>query len=147
MELVDKLSARWGWRARGHVKVVWLDLPMPTRRRPPQVAPQPSPFHPHAIGPPSRGAPSDSSGSATHHQSQIRTDRRSPPRTESAAGRAPRAGAADRAQNSSGSLGRGLGSVQRIGIPWADPDPSCTAVPGRHGAHAPDAGHDRPTSA
>ena len=30
MELVDKLSARWGWRARGQVKVVWLDLPMPT---------------------------------------------------------------------------------------------------------------------
>ena len=29
-----------------------------------------------------------------------------------------------RAQNSSGSLGRGLGSVQRIGIPWADPEPS-----------------------
>jgi len=28
MELVDKLSARWGWRACGHVKVVWLDLPM-----------------------------------------------------------------------------------------------------------------------
>lgn len=30
MELVDKLSARWGWRNCGHVKVVWLDLPMPT---------------------------------------------------------------------------------------------------------------------
>ena len=30
MELVDKLSARWGWRARGHIKVVWLDLPMPS---------------------------------------------------------------------------------------------------------------------
>ena len=29
MELVDKLSARWGWRARGHVKVVWLDLAVP----------------------------------------------------------------------------------------------------------------------
>jgi len=29
MELVDKMSARWGFRARGHVKVVWLDLPMP----------------------------------------------------------------------------------------------------------------------
>jgi len=28
MELVEKLSARWGWRARGPVKVVWLDLPM-----------------------------------------------------------------------------------------------------------------------
>ena len=26
MELVDKLSARWGWRATGHSKVVWLDL-------------------------------------------------------------------------------------------------------------------------
>ena len=52
-----------------------------------------------------------------------------------------------RGQNSSGSLGSGFGSVQRIGIPWADPEPSCTAVPGRHGAHAPDAGHDRPTSA
>ena len=51
------------------------------------------------------------------------------------------------AQNSRGSLGSGLGSVQRIGIPWADPEPSWTAVPGRHGAHAPEAGHDRPTSA
>ncbi len=30
MELVDKLSARWGWRACGDAKVVWLDLPMPT---------------------------------------------------------------------------------------------------------------------
>ena len=29
MEIVDKMSARWGWRARGHIKVVWLDLPMP----------------------------------------------------------------------------------------------------------------------
>ncbi|MGB7981053.1 MAG: ATP-binding protein [Candidatus Nanopelagicales bacterium] len=29
MELVEKLSARWGWRLRGPVKVVWLDLPMP----------------------------------------------------------------------------------------------------------------------
>ena len=28
MELVDKLSARWGWRACGHVKVIWLDLPV-----------------------------------------------------------------------------------------------------------------------
>lgn len=28
MELVDRMSARWGWRARGHVKVVWLDLPV-----------------------------------------------------------------------------------------------------------------------
>jgi anti-sigma regulatory factor (Ser/Thr protein kinase) len=34
MEIVDKLSARWGWRARGHVKVVWLDLPMPTASTP-----------------------------------------------------------------------------------------------------------------
>ena len=33
MELVDKMSARWGWRACGHVKVVWLDLPMPTSSR------------------------------------------------------------------------------------------------------------------
>ncbi len=29
MEIVEKLSARWGWRLRGPVKVVWLDLPMP----------------------------------------------------------------------------------------------------------------------
>ena len=28
MELVDKMSERWGWRVRGPVKVVWLDLPM-----------------------------------------------------------------------------------------------------------------------
>ena len=28
MELVDKLSARWGWRTTGHSKVVWLDLPV-----------------------------------------------------------------------------------------------------------------------
>lgn len=28
MELVDKLSARWGWRSTGHSKVVWLDLPV-----------------------------------------------------------------------------------------------------------------------
>lgn len=28
MELIDKLSVRWGWRVRGPVKVVWLDLPM-----------------------------------------------------------------------------------------------------------------------
>ena len=34
MEIIDKLSARWGWRARGHVKVVWLDLPMPTGAAP-----------------------------------------------------------------------------------------------------------------
>lgn len=34
MEIVDKLSARWGWRARGPVKVVWLDLPMPTGTAP-----------------------------------------------------------------------------------------------------------------
>ncbi|MGB8020248.1 MAG: ATP-binding protein [Candidatus Nanopelagicales bacterium] len=26
MELVSKLSARWGWRAAGHSKVVWFDL-------------------------------------------------------------------------------------------------------------------------
>jgi anti-sigma regulatory factor (Ser/Thr protein kinase) len=34
MEIIDKMSARWGWRARGHVKVVWLDLPMPTGTAP-----------------------------------------------------------------------------------------------------------------
>jgi anti-sigma regulatory factor (Ser/Thr protein kinase) len=34
MEIIDKLSARWGWRARGHVKVVWLDLPMPASAAP-----------------------------------------------------------------------------------------------------------------
>ena len=28
MELIDKLSSRWGWRIRGPIKVVWLDLPM-----------------------------------------------------------------------------------------------------------------------
>ncbi len=28
MELVDKLSARWGWRTTGNSKVVWLDLPV-----------------------------------------------------------------------------------------------------------------------
>ncbi len=28
MELVDKLSARWGWRTTTHSKVVWLDLPV-----------------------------------------------------------------------------------------------------------------------
>lgn len=28
MELVDRLSARWGWRSTGHSKVVWLDLPV-----------------------------------------------------------------------------------------------------------------------
>lgn len=26
MELVDKLAARWGWRVRGPMKIVWLDL-------------------------------------------------------------------------------------------------------------------------
>jgi anti-sigma regulatory factor (Ser/Thr protein kinase) len=41
MELVDKLSARWGWRARGQVKVVWLDLPMPTSSPRPST-PRPS---------------------------------------------------------------------------------------------------------
>ena len=26
MELVEKLSTRWGWRTNEHTKVVWLDL-------------------------------------------------------------------------------------------------------------------------
>ena len=26
MDLVDKLSSRWGWRVSEHAKVVWLDL-------------------------------------------------------------------------------------------------------------------------
>lgn len=29
MELVEKLSSRWGYRVSGHSKVIWLDLRLP----------------------------------------------------------------------------------------------------------------------
>ena len=57
MELVEKLSARWGWRARGPVKVVWLDLPMPGRE-PAPVEVEDSQTGAHRSG----AAPSDTEG-------------------------------------------------------------------------------------
>ena len=38
LELVDAMSARWGWRPRGEGKVVWFELDAPIEIAQPEVA-------------------------------------------------------------------------------------------------------------